>query len=69
MKRYIKAKTELSEQLNDLLDALDDDFGYVVQGIERLGRLGNNQGAMQAATELSQALNNIIAELANLESR
>lgn len=69
MKRYIKAKTELSEQLSDLLDALDDDYGYVIQGIERLGRLGNNQGAMQAATELSQSLNNIIAELANLESR
>lgn len=70
MKRYIKAsQSETDDRVKDALDVLDDDYGYVVSGIERLARTGATQDALSLISELSNSLNTIISSIAGFETR
>ena len=48
------------EQLDELQDRVDEDFGYVLSGIERLGREGMLDEALNILNTLSDTLNSAI---------
>lgn len=49
------------EQLDELHDRVEDDFGYVIAGIERLGREGMLDEALSLLNTLADTLNSAIS--------
>lgn len=49
------------EQLDELHDRVEDDFGYVMTGIERLGRENMLDEALSLLNTLSDTLNSAIS--------
>lgn len=72
MKRVIKqsimsATEDGNDALDEALSNLKDDFDYALSGIEKLGRSGAQSAndALVIAEKLSDAINNILSEIAN----
>ena len=67
MKRVIAASMN-NEALDELMSAVEDDFDYVVSGLQKLDRMGKepSQKAMQIAGQLQQAIQATQAQIANL---
>lgn len=67
MKRVI-ATSMNNEALDELMSAVEDDFDYVVSGLQKLDRMGKepSQKAMQLAGQLQQAIQATQAQIANL---
>ena len=75
MKKFVRSFTnsdimsaeEISDSLKDMIDAINDDFDYLMSGIEKLGRSGANmsKGAEVIAENLASAIQDSIAEVAS----
>jgi len=55
MKKYIKAAAD-ADPLQDTIEILEDDFSYVLDGLDRLARVSGGKAALQIALELSDRL-------------
>lgn len=75
MKLWVKASTALGpitaadaaeDALKETMDTLNDDFDYILSGIENLNRAGGDsaKNAMSIASELSVTLNDYINRIA-----
>ena len=66
MKSYIRA-SEIDDQLADMLDEIEDDFDYIISGIEKLARMGGTQAkeARTLAANLSSNLESTISQIAD----
>lgn len=51
------------DKLDELHDTIEDDFDYVLAGIERLGREGKHSQAMQIMQNISNTLNQAISDI------
>lgn len=68
IKRKITAAADdISDQLDTQLSTLKDDFDYIIEGLERLGRTGANSSndARAIAETLQNSLNNCIQSIAD----
>ncbi len=69
IKRTITAASDdsMNEHLESQLDTLKDDFDYILDGLDRLGRTGVNSSndASAIAEKLQESLNNYIQEIAD----
>lgn len=71
MKKYLKsvqaADDSTVDRLASAIDELDDDFDYIISGLEKLGRSGANgeNDALVIAENLQASLNTIISEIAD----
>ena len=69
IKRIIAAASEdlINEHLESQIDTLKDDFDYILDGLDRLGRTGVNSSndASAIAEKLQESLNNYIQEIAD----
>lgn len=69
IKRSITAASDegINEQLESQLDTLKQDFDYILDGLDRLGRTGANSSndARAIAETLQNSLNNCIQEIAD----
>lgn len=66
-KRSIMAAAEDDSKLAQLMDQLEDDFDYVIAGLEKLDRTGateSNQGLI-IAESLSEALQSAVSQIAD----
>ncbi len=69
MKKIIRAAAaDEDTRLRDMIDSLEDDFDYIVSGLEKLDRSDRDsrESAIAVATELHEQLNNIIASIADI---
>lgn len=68
MKRYVKSASNPDSPLDENIDDLKADFDYVLDGLEKLGRMGSDKskGALSISLELSDMLNDINNEISNL---
>lgn len=67
MKRYVKAaEDKTSEALETTIDNLNDDFDYILDGFDKLGRMGKESQdvAMQLALQLSGSLQETVKQIA-----
>ena len=66
MKSYIRAG-QVDDQLSDMLDEIEDDFDYIISGIEKLARMGGTQAkeAKALAANLSSNLESTISQIAD----
>lgn len=69
IKRIVAAASEdpINEHLESQIDTLKDDFDYILDGLDRLGRTGVNSSndASAIAEKLQESLNNYIQEIAD----
>lgn len=68
MKKYIKSATEdTDDRLPSAIDDLNDDFDYIISGLEKLGRDGatGTNDALVIAESLSNALQSAISNIAD----
>ena len=68
MKRYRKitaAEQSAQDKFDEYMDNLDEDYSYVIVGIERLNRLGNTAEAFNIASGLNDALQAAIGQIAD----
>lgn len=63
----IMSAEEISESLKDKIDVINDDFDYLMSGIEKLGRSGANMSkeAQVIVENLASAIQDSIAEVAS----
>ena len=63
----IMSAEEISESLKDKIDVINDDFDYLMSGIEKLGRSGANmpKEAQVIVENLASAIQDSIAEVAS----
>lgn len=67
MKRYVKAaEDKTSEALETTIDNLNDDFDYILDGFDKLARMGKESQdvAMQLALQLSGSLQETVKQIA-----
>lgn len=72
MKRaYIYSAESENSMLADMLDDLEDDFDYILAGLEKLDRAGSesSKSGVEIADTLQQNLQDIIAEISNVISQ
>ncbi len=66
MKRMIRTSTDdLSDKLDESIDMLDDNFDYILSGLELLSRSGEYATSQDIASRLSDNLSSFIEEIAN----
>lgn len=65
MKRriYSADNKEGKTTLEDLLDKIDEDFDFVIAGIEKLDRDGSGTDAISIASNLSESLQSAVSQL------
>lgn len=67
MKRYVKAaEDKTAEALETSLDNLNEDFDYILDGFDKLARMGKESQdvAMQLALQLSGSLQETVKQIA-----
>lgn len=68
MKKYMKItaaeSTSAEDRLKDLIDEVEDDFDFIIQGIERISRDDVN-AAGQITTNLSETLQDVVSQIAD----
>lgn len=67
MKRMIKAAeaTTVEDKFNERLDTLEDDFGYLIDGLKHISGAGDYQSANGVADQLDSAIQSCIAAVAD----
>lgn len=67
-KMSVNAASSTDTPLDDNITDLKADFDYVLDGLEKLGRMGSDKskGALSISLELSDMLNDINNEISNL---
>ena len=67
MKRIIAAAdAEKDTRFEDGYDALDDDFSYLLEGLEKLDRDNSTLEALEIIEEVSRSVNAAIAKVGDL---
>lgn len=68
MKRYVKSASGTDSPLDDNIGDLKADFDYIIDGLEKLGRMGSDRSkeALSISLELSGMLSDITSEISNL---
>ena len=68
MKRYLRAASDQESPLDDNIGDLKADFDYIIEGLEKLGRMGSDKSkeALSVSLELSGMLGDITSEISNL---
>ena len=68
MKRYLRAASDQESPLDDNIGDLKADFDYIIEGLEKLGRMGSDKSkeALSVSLELSGMLSDITSEISNL---
>lgn len=67
MKRIIAAAdAEKDTRFEDGYDALDDDFSYLLEGLEKLDRDNSTLEALEIIEEVSRSVNVAIAKVGDL---
>lgn len=69
MKRYVKAADETEDRrLADMIDSLEDDFDYIISGLEKLDRDGKDSrdSGISIANQIHDQLNEITAQIADI---
>lgn len=68
MKLYIRASSESDSQLKTNVDELKADFDYIIDGLEKLSRMGadKEKEALSVSLELSGMLGDINEHISNL---
>lgn len=68
MKRYVKSASDTDSPLDDNIADLKADFDYIIDGLEKLGRMGadKSKGALSISLELSDMLSAINNKISNL---
>lgn len=66
-KRTITAADEnpQSEALHDMISGLEDDFDYIISGLEKLDRSGESGMATGLASRLAELLDDVTIEIAD----
>lgn len=69
MKKYIKSadeKVTLQDRIGEIQDGVEDDFAYIIAGIEKLVRDGgeSTDRALALLNELSESLQGFINSIA-----
>ena len=64
--RYVRNAEEITieDKLNDAMNALKDDFNFVMDGIDKIAADGDIQKAMELTGSLSEMINASIEEMA-----
>ena len=65
MKRYIRAASDSDSALDETLSELKSDFDYILDGLEKLSRIGAEKEALAIAIDLSDLLTGIDERIAN----
>ena len=70
MKKYIKSaeeKVTLQDRIGEIQDGVEDDFAYIIAGIEKLVRDGgeSTDRALALLNELSETLQGFINSIAS----
>lgn len=72
MKRMIRAAEEVKENeyFQNLLDTADDNFDYLLDGLDKLSRDGKDSDpqVVQIATDLNTAIDELTARIADIIS-
>lgn len=72
MKRMIRAAEEVKENeyFQNLLDTADDNFDYLLDGLDKLARDGKDSdpAVVQIATDLNTAIDQLTARIADIIS-
>lgn len=60
-------KPDTEEIIQERIDALDDDFDYIISGVEKLSRMGgsNADAAVSILGQLSESLQGFIGQVAD----
>lgn len=68
MKRYIRAASDSESPLKTNMDELEADFDYIMDGLEKLSRMGadKEKEALSVSLELSGMLTDINNQISNL---
>lgn len=68
MKRQIIAAEGEDTRLEDMMDVLEDDFDYIISGLDKLNRDGRESRAdgISVAQELHESLDAIISRIADI---
>lgn len=68
MKRLKKivAASEPDSKLDSVIDNLEDDFDYIISGLEKLQRIGieSEKQAVAIAEDFAHVVNNVVLEIA-----
>ena len=65
MKRYIRSASDSDSALDETLSELKSDFDYILDGLEKLSRIGSEKEALTIAIDLSDLLTGIDGRIAN----
>lgn len=68
LKLYIRASSESDSQLKTNVDELKADFDYIIDGLDKLSRMGadKEKEALSVSLELSGMLGDINEHISNL---
>lgn len=69
MKRMITSADATEDtRLADIIDQLEDDFDYIISGLEKLDRDGRDarESGISVAMQLGEQLNSITAQIADI---
>lgn len=67
-RRIIAADTSEDTRIKDASDILKDDFNYVLDGLDKLARMGRVGEGLDVADDLAVALDNCVQQIADLLS-
>ncbi len=69
MKRYISSAEKSEDtRLADMIDQLEDDFDYIISGLEKLDRSGHEirESGIELANVIGEQLNTITSQIADI---
>lgn len=64
MKRYIRATSDSDSLLNDKIDDIKADFDYIIDGLDKLSRMGLEKIALEIVEELDDYLVSLESKIA-----
>lgn len=67
-RRIIAADTSEDTRIKDASDILKDDFNYVLDGLDKLARIGRVSEGLDVADDLAVALDSCVQQIADLLS-
>lgn len=66
MKRYIRATSDSDSLLDDKIDDIKADFNYIIDGLDKLSRMGLDKNAISIADELYEVLSPIEISISDI---
>lgn len=66
MKRYIRATSDSDSLLDDKIDDIKADFNYIIDGLDKLSRMGLEKNTISIADELYEVLSPIEISISDI---